>query len=133
MGLVHSGHAYYYLLKSAVQLPNAHREHHMNNESTHFHQQCYELLKLIPEGKVTTYAEIARALDSKAWRAVGTAMANNTHLLVIPCHRVVRSNGEIGQYALGADKKAELLQSEGVTIKNGKVTELDKVFYRFNH
>ena len=40
-----------------------------------FNEQCYELLKLIPEGKVTTYGEIARALNTKAWRAVGSAMA----------------------------------------------------------
>jgi O-6-methylguanine DNA methyltransferase len=42
-------------------------------------------------------------LNSKANRAVGSAMAKNANLIVIPCHRVVRSNGEIGQYALGAD------------------------------
>ena len=66
-----------------------------------FNQRCYELLKLIPEGKVTTYGEMARALDTKAWRAVGSAMAKNKNLFVIPCHRVVRSDGCIGQYALG--------------------------------
>ena len=42
-----------------------------------FNERCYELLRQIPQGKVTTYAEMARALGSKAWRAVGTAMAKN--------------------------------------------------------
>jgi methylated-DNA-[protein]-cysteine S-methyltransferase len=81
-----------------------------------FNEKCYELLKLIPEGKVTTYSEMAKALNSKAWRAVGNAMAKNKELVVIPCHRVVRSDGAIGQYALGPEKKAQLLLNEGVEI-----------------
>ena len=101
------------------------------NKDTSFNQKCYELLKLIPEGKVTTYSEIAKALNTKAWRAVGSAMAKNANLFVVPCHRVVRSDGSIGQYALGADKKAALLLSEGIELANGKVKQLDKVMYRF--
>ena len=96
-----------------------------------FNEQCYELLKLIPEGKVTTYGEIARALNTKAWRAVGSAMAKNKNLFVIPCHRVIRSDGSIGQYALGADKKSALLQSEGVEISSGKVKDLGRYMHRF--
>jgi len=96
-----------------------------------FNEQCYELLKLIPEGKVTTYGEIARALNTKAWRAVGSAMAKNKNLFVIPCHRVVRSDGTIGEYALGSDKKSELLQNEGIEVSKGKVKDLGKFFYKF--
>ena len=102
----------------------------MSNSS--FNQKCYELLKLIPKGKVTTYGEMARALNTKAWRAVGSAMAKNKNLIIIPCHRVVRSTGSIGEYALGSDKKAELLQSEGVEVLSGKVQELDKYIYKFD-
>jgi methylated-DNA-[protein]-cysteine S-methyltransferase len=97
-----------------------------------FSDKCYELLKLIPEGKVTTYREMAKALNTKAWRAVGTAMAKNTMLIVIPCHRVVRSDGSVGEYALGTKKKSELLSGEGVEIANGKVVDLDRYFYRFS-
>jgi len=97
-----------------------------------FNERCYELLRLIPEGKVTTYKEMARVLGTKAWRAVGTAMAKNSNLVVIPCHRVVRSDGSIGQYALGTDKKADLLENEGVKISNGKVINLDGFIYKFN-
>ena len=104
----------------------------MNNKTISFKQKCYELLKLIPAGKVTTYQEMARALDTRAWRAVGSAMAKNKELINIPCHRVVRSNGEIGQYALGADKKAELLINEGVSVTKGKVDDLEKVFYKLS-
>lgn len=103
----------------------------MNNNSN-FNERCYQLLKLIPEGKVTTYGEIARALNTKAWRAVGSAMAKNKNLFIIPCHRVVRSNGAIGEYALGSDKKASLLINEGVTIENGKVKNIDDFLYTFN-
>jgi len=96
-----------------------------------FNERCYELLKLIPEGKVTTYGEIARALNTKAWRAVGSAMAKNKNLFVIPCHRVVRSDGAIGQYALGTDKKSELLQQEGIEVSRGKVKDLGRYMHRF--
>lgn len=97
-----------------------------------FNEKCYELLKLIPEGKVTTYREIARAMNTRAWRAVGNAMAKNNHLFVIPCHRVVRSNGFIGQYALGSDKKAELLMREGVEVSSGRVKDLAKFMHKFD-
>ena len=96
-----------------------------------FNQRCYDLLKLIPEGKVTTYGEMAKALNTKAWRAVGSAMAKNKNLFVIPCHRVVRSDGAIGQYALGADKKSELLKTEGVSITDGKVN-LEEFMHMFS-
>jgi len=104
----------------------------MDSKKSSFNERCYELLKLVPEGKVTTYREIAKALNTNAWRAVGSAMAKNKSLFVIPCHRVVRSDGAIGQYALGSDKKAALLIKEGVVIKNGRVENLGKFIHRFS-
>jgi methylated-DNA-[protein]-cysteine S-methyltransferase len=74
---------------------------------------------------------MAKAMGSKAWRAVGTAMAKNTDLINTPCHRVVRSDGTIGGYALGADKKAELLLNEGVEITNGRVKNLARYIFKF--
>jgi len=100
--------------------------------SAHFYQRCYALLEQIPKGKVSTYAEIARALNSKAYRAVGSAMANNDQLITRPCHRVICSDGRIGGYALGTDKKIELLLQEGVYIVDGKVHDLEKFMYQFN-
>ena len=99
---------------------------------TSFNERCYALLKQIPAGKVTTYREMAKALNTRAWRAVGTAMAKNNNLIRVPCHRVVRSDGAIGQYALGADKKASLLSGEGVDVANGKVTDLNRFMHRFS-
>ncbi len=103
----------------------------MNIRGKTFDEKCYELLKLIPKGKVTTYKELARAMDTRAWRAVGSAMAKNKSLVIIPCHRVVKSNGMVGEYALGTDKKARLLNDEGVQVVNGRVKDLNKVIYRF--
>jgi len=104
----------------------------MSGINNSFNERCYELLKLIPEGKVTTYREIAKALNTKAWRVVGSAMAKNERLLVIPCHRVVRSNGTVGQYALGTAKKTDILLKEGVTVTNGKVKTLEEFMHKFS-
>lgn len=103
----------------------------MQSIESNFNEKCYALLKSIPKGKVTTYKEMAKALNTKAWRAVGSAMAKNKNLVIIPCHRVVRSNGSIGEYALGAEKKSDILKKEGVIINNGKIDDLSKFMYSF--
>ena len=100
-------------------------------ESDHFYNRCYQLLKRVPAGRVTTYKEVARGLGTRAYRAVGNAMASNRDFPVVPCHRVVRSNGEIGGYALGRRKKIERLAEEGIVIRNGSVLDFDSVLYRF--
>ena len=82
-----------------------------------FDQRCHALLAQIPKGRVSTYRELAHALGSKAYRAVGQAMNRNPNLMKVPCHRVIKSNGEIGGYALGADKKRELLLEEGIQVE----------------
>ena len=63
---------------------------------TDFNKKCYEKISLIPRGMITTYAEIAKSLDSNAYRAVGNFMANNPKLISVPCHRVIRSDGSLG-------------------------------------
>ncbi len=68
----------------------------MIKSSPNFREQCYDLLLKIPHGKVTTYKEIAKALGSKAWRTVGSVIALNPNLINVPCHRVIKSNGQIG-------------------------------------
>jgi len=86
-----------------------------------FNEQCYELLMQIPKGKVVTYGDIAHALGTKAYQAVGNAMGANPNPIIVPCHRVVKGNGEVGNYALGIDKKIELLQNEGIQICNNNI------------
>jgi len=97
-----------------------------------FNQQCYELLKLIPEGRVVTYGDIAHALGTRAYQAVGNAMANNPNPIIVPCHRVVKANGDIGNYALGLNKKSELLSHEGVQTVNGKIVNFKSCRFQFN-
>ena len=96
-----------------------------------FQQRCYDVLARVPAGRVTTYSEIAKALGSRACRAVGTAMAHNSQLVTIPCHRVVRSDGSVGEYALGQQEKTALLMREGITISKGKVVDFEQLVYRF--
>jgi methylated-DNA-[protein]-cysteine S-methyltransferase len=96
-----------------------------------FSKKCYSKLKQIPKGKVTTYKILAKSLGTTAWRAVGTAMAKNPNLIIVPCHRVVRSDGQIGGYALGTDKKCELLRQEGVEISSTNKVDLKRYLFNF--
>lgn len=102
-----------------------------------FNERCYALLKQIPKGRVTTYRLLAEALGTKAYRAVGRAMATNPNPIVVPCHRVIKSDGRIGNYTTdgvedGSLKKQELLENEGIMIKDGRVQGMDSVIYDFN-
>src|SRR5215213_8232834 len=85
--------------------------------ATPFQRRVLEVVKGIPRGEVRPYAWVAREAGSpRASRAVGSVMANNPVPLLIPCHRVVRNDGTIGQYAFGAEKKVGLLEGEGVPV-----------------
>jgi AraC family transcriptional regulator of adaptative response/methylated-DNA-[protein]-cysteine methyltransferase len=67
----------------------------------------------IPAGETRSYAEVARAIgDPKAVRAVATACASNPVALAVPCHRVVRSDGELAGYRWGIERKKKLLEQE---------------------
>jgi methylated-DNA-[protein]-cysteine S-methyltransferase len=72
----------------------------------------------IPRGEVRTYGWVAAQIGRPlAVRAVGTALRKNPVPVFIPCHRVVRSNGQLGQYALGGtEQKAAILSAEGVDV-----------------
>lgn len=93
--------------------------------------KLYDLLKKIPKGKVTTYKALADKLRTKGYRAVGQIVGKNPNAPKAPCHRVVRSDGGVGGYAFGVNKKIALLKGEGVEIKNGKVVGFEKKFYEF--
>jgi methylated-DNA-[protein]-cysteine S-methyltransferase len=95
-----------------------------------FQMQCLNLLLKIPKGKVTTYQELAHALETRAYRAVGTAMAKNEFLGTYPCYKVIKTNGEVGEYAGQQPKKIELLEKDGIIIKNKKVQNLNEVLFR---
>ena len=97
-----------------------------------FAEKCYQLLLRVPKGRVTTYKDLAEAMGTRAYRAVGQAMNRNPRLIEVPCHRVVCRDGEIGGYALGVEKKIELLQKEGVVIKGNRVEGMEGILYRFS-
>jgi methylated-DNA-[protein]-cysteine S-methyltransferase len=115
---------------------------------TNFQKRVYNIVKKIPKGKVTTYKEVARVLGNpKLVRAVGNALRQNPFPFLsnfprrsvlsprqsalassprrsafIPCHRVIKSDGSLGGYQLGIEKKKKLLRKEGVRFdKNGKI------------
>jgi methylated-DNA-[protein]-cysteine S-methyltransferase len=83
-----------------------------------FQRAVLEATREISLGRVRSYAWIAARIGHPgAVRAVGTALAKNPVPLVIPCHRIVRSNGSIGDYAFGAEQKASLLVREGIDLE----------------
>ncbi len=78
-----------------------------------FSQKVYAVVRKIPRGKTLTYKEVAKkAGKPNAYRAVGNIL-NKNYDPKIPCHRVVRSDGKIGDYNRGMKQKMELLKNEG--------------------
>ncbi len=97
-----------------------------------FFERVWEQCSKIPKGKVTTYKEIAKSLNTKAYRAVGQALKNNPYAPKVPCHRVVKSDGTLGGYQeMNFSKKEKLLRIEGIILKEGKIKELKKRLYRY--
>ena len=95
-------------------------------------KKIYKKLLEVPKGKITTYGELAKAVGLKnGQRAVGKIMNKNPYPVIIPCHRVIKSDGKIGGYAYGEEIKSNMLAREGITIKNGKILDLENTIYRF--
>ena len=81
--------------------------------ATAFQRRVWQELRQIPFGETRTYAEVAKAIGQpQATRAVARACATNPTALVIPCHRVVRGDGELGGYRWGVERKKALLEKE---------------------
>jgi O-6-methylguanine DNA methyltransferase len=80
---------------------------------TPFQSKVYNVVKKIPAGQTRSYAWVAQRLGKpKAARAVGQALKRNPYPFVIPCHRVIKSDGSLGGYSQGRRLKAELLKRE---------------------
>lgn len=103
-----------------------------------FNEKVYSLLKKVPKSKVTTYKILAEALGTKAYRAVGQAMRCNPYAPIIPCHRVVSSDGGLGGYS-GAiklnskeiRKKIRLLRKEGVEVRSNRIVDFEEHLFKF--
>ena len=86
--------------------------------ATAFQRRVWEALQAIPLGSTRTYSEVARSIGKpSAIRAVARACATNPTSIVVPCHRVVRSDGSLGGYRWGLDRKRSLLEQERQTAK----------------
>ena len=95
-------------------------------------KKIYKKLLQVPKGKITTYGELAKAVGLKnGQRAVGKIMNKNPYPVIIPCHRVIKSDGKIGGYAYGEEIKFNMLSKEGIKIENGKILDLENTIYRF--
>ena len=105
---------------------------------TKFQNKVYQICKKVPKGKVTTYKAIAKAMGSKAYRAVGSALNKNPNPLykckgkqMVPCHRIINTNGFVGQFAKGINTKIKLLASEGIEVSKDKKINLKKYLLKF--
>ena len=95
-----------------------------------FYERTWKLIKKIPKGRVTTYKHLARAMNTKAYRAVGNACHNNSSSKV-PCHRVICSDSTVGGFRGGVRKKINMLRKEGIEIRDGKIVNFEKVLFKF--
>ena len=100
----------------------------------HFFSQVYALVRQIPEGKVTTYGDIAKALGTRDARRVGHALHANPSGDLTPCHRVVTKEGKLSEsYAFGGSlEQYAKLVSEGVTFHDRTHVDLVKHHYIFD-
>jgi AraC family transcriptional regulator of adaptative response/methylated-DNA-[protein]-cysteine methyltransferase len=99
---------------AAIDSPLAARELAIDVAGTAFQEAVWRELRKIPAGETRSYAQIAAAIGQpRAVRAVGTANGDNHVAVLIPCHRVIRSDGSLGGYAGGLDRKRRLLAAEG--------------------
>ena len=87
---------------------------------TLFQRRVWTELLSIPYGQTVTYGDIARRIDCKSAQAVGCAVGRNPIAIIIPCHRVVGSNGSLTGYAYGLERKRQLIMSEQKILNYGK-------------
>ena len=94
--------------------------------------RVYKKLLQVPRGKITTYGELSKAVGLKnGQRAIGMIMKKNPFPVIVPCHRVVKSDGKVGGYVYGERVKSRMLVNEGIKIKDGKIIDFDKERFYF--
>lgn len=108
--------------------------------TTKFNMIVYSFCRKIPRGKVSTYKEIAKAMKTKSYHAVGQALRCNPYAPVVPCHRVVASDGSLGGFdgKMNSKRKILLLKKEGVAVEKGKgkvkkykIKDFEKKLHKF--
>ena len=102
----------------AIERPLAAPDLPIDVAGTAFQEAVWSALRTIPAGETRSYADIAAAIGHpKAVRAVGSANGDNHVCVLIPCHRVIRSDGSLGGYGGGIERKKKLLASEGHALE----------------
>ena len=102
---------------TAIDRPEAAPELPIDVRGTAFQEKVWQELRKIPLGQTRSYADIAAAVGQPgAVRAVGTANGSNPVSVLVPCHRVIRSDGSLGGYGGGLPNKVKLLAAEGITL-----------------
>jgi len=100
------------------------------SKKTEFERAVLVATFKIPEGKVSTYKRIAEKVgEPHAYRAVGNALHKNPLAPIVPCHRVVRSDGGLGGFGGGIESKRKLLEEEGIRFENGKVKMNEEILF----
>ena len=95
-------------------------------------EKIYKKLLQVPPGYVTTYGELAKAINLKnGQRVVGQIMKKNPFPVIVPCHRVVKSDGNVGGYAYGTAIKKNMLTREGLKINNNKILDFKNNLFQF--
>jgi len=90
----------------------------------------YNLVRQIPDGKISSYGEVAKALgDIIASRAVGRMMNQNPDADTMPCFKIVHSDGRIGGFGLGIDDKIRRLKEDNVLVNDGKIVDFENVLF----
>ena len=98
------------------------------SDKTEFERAVLVVTYRIPKGKVSTYNQIAKKIGRpRAYRAVANALHKNPLAPVVPCHRVVKSDGGFGGEREGAESRRKLLEKEGILIKDGKVRMSEEI------
>jgi methylated-DNA-[protein]-cysteine S-methyltransferase len=98
----------------------AHRPIDLSLMASAFQRRALTRLRDVPPGSVVTYQGLAAAIGSpSSQRAIGTTMASNPLPIYVPCHRVIKSDGKIGNYGGGVGRKLKLLRAEGFEVDRG--------------
>ncbi|TLX84845.1 MAG: MGMT family protein [Thaumarchaeota archaeon] len=104
------------------------RKKHRGTSTRHINNQSvYNLVSNIPPGKVATYGQLASSVGNpRAARGIGKILNKNPRPIIVPCHRVVCSDGHIGGYMYGKERKMSLLLNEGIPIVNDLIKDFEK-------
>ena len=118
----------------AVSFDSSMKENYLHTAIDVFYMDLFEytynLVRQIPDGKISTYGAVARALgDIRASRAVGRMMNQNPNADDMPCFKIVYSDGKLGGFGLGIDDKIRRLKQDDISVKDGRIVDFEDVLF----